>query len=72
MSNSAIASYSRLRAGLKPKHLYSTQDSGFSSFLDGWSANLTLPDYGRVARLNVAARRRTLRVGCTERWLPNG
>jgi hypothetical protein len=27
-----------------PKHLYSTQDSGFSSLFDGWSANLTLPD----------------------------
>jgi serine/threonine protein kinase len=26
----------------------------------------------RLARYNVAAQRRTLRVGCTERWLPDG
>jgi hypothetical protein len=25
-----------------------------------------------LLRLNVAAQRRTLRVGCTERWLPDG
>jgi hypothetical protein len=26
----------------------------------------------RCVRLNVAVQRRTLRVGRTERWLPNG